>query len=134
MNGKATGRAIAVGSSAGTMFLLDSTGTNDNGVAVVSRWQSGALLGDDPAEQKTVTELRIDYQSASASSVTAQYSRDNGATFQGGQAVPMPAASVMSQGVAYPYLAARYPMFEVFTQGVRHRVARFQMTFLRGGR
>ena len=133
MNGRVTGRAILAGSSKGTIYYENSDGTNDNGTAVPCRWQSPALLGDDPSQQKTVRELRVDYQSNSASAMTVQFSADVGASFIS-SGISLPATSRMSQSIAYPYYGARYPLFEVTNEGVRHRLFRFQMTYTRGGR
>lgn len=124
-------RAMLAGSSKGTVFYLNSTGTNDNGIAVPTVWQSGGLLSDEPAERKTVTEFRVDYQADSASKITVQFSTDQGATFAA-SSLSLPAISAESQSVAFPYFGARYPAFEITSEGVRHRLMRFWLSFRRG--
>lgn len=133
MLGRVTGRTILVGSSAGTIYYSNSTVTSDNGTAVPSVWQSGALLGDDPSQQKTVKELRVDYQADAASRVTVQYTQNVGSSFHS-SSISLPAISTMSQADHYPYFGARYPAFEIWSEGVRHRISRFYLKFVRGGR
>jgi hypothetical protein len=127
-------RTILLGSSAGTLYSLSSTATSDNGTAVVSRWRSTGLGGEDPSQQKTVTEFRVDYQADSSSSLSVAFSRDLGNTFESGARMAIPSTSGMSQGVAYPYVAARYPSFEVSSEGQRYRLFRFFTKYRRGGR
>ena len=131
--GRDQGRAIIAGSSNGTIYYDSSTGTSDNGTAVPQVWQSGALLGGDPSQQKTVTKLLTDYQATTASKITVQYTQDVGASFHS-SSVSLPAISSMSQADSYPYFGARYPAFEVTAEGVRHRLFRFWLQFTRGGR
>lgn len=133
MDGRDLGKAILAGSSNGTIYSFSSTGTTDNGTAVPSVWQSGALLGDDMTQQKTVKEWRTDYQADSASRLTIRYSSDQGASFFS-SSVSLPAISTGSQADHYPYFGARYPSFEVWSEGVRHRLSRFYLRFVRGGR
>lgn len=134
MGGTSEARAMLVGSSAGTAFYFNSNATSDNGTAVEAKWLSTGLLGDDPSQQKTLLELRVDYQADSASSVTASFSQTLGASF--GVQVPLnlPAVSGLSQAIAYPYVAARYPAFQISTQGQRPRIFRMWLKYRRGGR
>jgi len=127
-------RDVYLGSSAGTVFLLDSTATNDNGVGVPCRWRSTALWGEVPGRQKTVTEWRADYQANSASSLTLRFSQNQGASFDPGIGVLLPATSGMSQAIAYPYVAARFPMMQVESEGQRFRLFRYWLTGRLGGR
>ncbi len=127
-------RSVYIGSSGGTMYELSSTATSDNGIGVESRWRSGGMEGLDPNEQKTVTGFRADYQADSASSLTVRFSQNAGASFEAGRRINLAATSELSQAVDYPYLPARYPMFEVTSQGQRYRLFRFYLTFRKSGR
>lgn len=127
-------RDVYIGSSAGTVFVLDSTATNDNGRPVVAKWRSTALWGEMPGRQKTVTEWRADYQGNSSSSITLKFSQNQGASFEVGMGIRLPANSAISQAVAYPYLPARFPMFQVESEGERYRLFRFYLTARLGGR
>lgn len=134
MAGTSEERGIMIGSSNGTLYYLNSAATSDNGTAVECRWQSSGLLGDDPSEQKSITEFRVDYQGDSASSLTCRFSQTLGASFGIETQLNLPTVSGMSQSIAYPYYAARYPSFEVSSQGQRHRLFRFYVRYRRGGR
>jgi hypothetical protein len=127
-------RDVYIGSSAGTVFLLDSVATMDNGVAVPCTWRSTALWGEMPSREKTVTEWRADYQGNSASSVTIRFSQNQGASFDPGLPLRLPANSALSQAVAYPYISARFPMFQVESEGQRYRLFRFFLTARVSGR
>lgn len=134
MGGSSEARAVLAGSSSGTLYTFSSTATSDNGTAVESRWRSTGLVGDDPSHQKTVREFRVDYQGDSASSMTVKFSQNLGGSFQQGQALDLPAASGLSQAVAYPYVSARFPQFEISSQGFRYKAFRMYVQFRRGGR
>jgi len=127
-------RDVYAGSSMGTVFRLDSTATQDNGVAVVSKWRSTALWGEIPERSKTVTECRIDYQGNSSSSVTIKFSQNQGASFDVGVGLQLPANSAISQAIAYPYVNARFPMFQIESEGQRYRMFRFWLTGRLGAR
>jgi hypothetical protein len=127
-------RDVYIGSSAGTVFLLDSVATSDNGVPIANRWRSTALWGEMPGRQKTVTEWRVDYQADSASSLTLSFSQNQGGSFEQAVGVGLPAVSGASQGVAYPYLSARFPQFQITSEGQRFRLFRFHLTARIGGR
>ena len=127
-------RSVYIGSSAGTMYELSSTVTSDNGTPVESRWRSTGLGGFEPQAQKTVTEWRADYQADSASSLTIRFSQNAGGSFEAGRRVNLPATSTLSQAIDYPYLPARYPMFEATSEGQRYRLFRFWLSLRRGGR
>ena len=127
-------RSVYIGSSAGTIYQFSSTVTSDNGTPVESRWRSTGLQGLQPDAQKTVTELRIDYQADSASSLTVRFSQTAGGSFEAGRRLGLPATSGISQAVDYPYLPARYPCFEISCEGHRYRVFRFHVKLRHGGR
>lgn len=127
-------RSVYIGSSGGTMYELSSTATSDNGVAVESRWRSTGLKPLGPNQQATATELRIDYQCNSASSLTVRFSQNAGASFEAGRRINLPATSGISQAVDYPYLPARYPMFELTSEAQRYRLFRMFLTMRAGGR
>lgn len=132
--GVVSGRAMAIGSSAGTMYAMNSSGTNDAGTAVPCRWQSGGPIAAQPQEQKTVTEFRVDYEADATSRLTVRFSADQGSSFVTSMNVALPQASVGSQGIGYPYFASRYPVFDLLSEGVRHRLVQFSMRWLSGGR
>lgn len=127
-------RDVYLGSSTGTVYLYDSVATNDNGTPVICKWRSTALWGEIPGREKTVTEWRADYQGNSASSLTLKFSQTQGASFDAGVGLALPANSALSQSVAYPYTSARFPMFEVSSEGWRYRLFRFFLTARLGGR
>jgi hypothetical protein len=132
--GSSEGRAVLAGSSEGTLYNFNSNATNDNGLAVRSFWQGHAMIGEAPARNKTLTKIAIDYQADSASSLSVAVSQNQGASFEDNQRVNLPAASVMSQAYAYPYIPARYPMLRVESEGVRYRLFRFLAECRFGGR
>lgn len=134
LGGSSEARAILAGSSAGTFYYFNSNATSDNGTAVESRWQSTGLGGEDPSHQKTLREFRVDYQGDSSSSLTVRFSTNLGGSFDQSTRLNLPAVSGLSQAIAYPYLTARYPSFEVASEGQRYRLFRFWMPFKRGGR
>ena len=126
-------RDVYLGSSSGTVYIYDSVATMDNTVTVPCRWRSSALWGDIPARDKTVTEWRVDYQADSASSLTVAFSQNQGASFEQGIGVSLPAISGASQMGAYPYLSAAYPCFEVSSEGQKYRLFRFYVAARIGG-
>jgi hypothetical protein len=134
MGGSSEARAILAGSSQGTLYYFNSNATTDNGTAVECKWLSTGLGGEDPSQQKTLREFRVDYQGDSSSSLTVRFSQTLGATFGDGTRLNLPTVSGLSQAIAYPYIASRYPSFEVSSQGQRHRLFRFWLSFRRGGR
>lgn len=127
-------RAILTGSSVGTLYYLNSNATSDNGTAVESKWPSTGLMGGDPTRQKTVTEFRMDYQGDSSSSVTVSFSRTLGASFDVQVGLNLPAVSGISQAVAFPYFSARYPSFQISSEGQRNRIFRFHLDHRESGR
>ena len=127
-------RAVHLGSSGGTMYHLSSNATSDAGIAVPAYWQSGALEGLSPGVQKTVSEIRVDYEGTSASSLTVKVSPNQGATFASGTHVALPTTSGVSQAIAYPHTAARYPMLRVEVEDQRPRLFRFHVVMRQGGR
>lgn len=127
-------RDVYLGSSTGTVYFLSSTATSDNGTAVSNRWRSTALWGEMPGRQKTVTEWRVDYRGDSDSSLTLKFSTNQGGSFDQGVGVALPAVSGASQAIAYPYVSANYPQFELTSEGFRYRLFRFRVTGKVGGR
>lgn len=134
MGGASESRAILIGSSAGTLYYMNSNATSDNGTPVQSRWLSTGIGGEDPSAQKTVREFRVDYQGDSSSSLTVRFSQTLGDSFGLQTRMNLPAVSGLSQAIAYPYITARYPAFEVSSEGQRYRLFRMWMQFRRGGR
>lgn len=127
-------RDIYLGSSAGTVFVMDSNATTDNGIAVPCKWRSTALWGEIPDRSKTLTEWRAEYQGNSASRLTVRFSQNQGASFDAGVGLQLPANSAISQAIAYPYVNARYPMFQVESDGQRYRLFRFYLKARFGAR
>ena len=132
--GVVSGRAMAMGSSNGTVYVMNSTGTNDAGTAMPCRWQSGGPIATSPQEQKTVNEFRVDYEADSTSHLTVRFSQDQGNSFVTSVPVPLPTASQGSQGIGYPYFGCRYPVFDILSEGYRHRLSQFYITHKQGGR
>jgi hypothetical protein len=127
-------RAVLMGSSAGTLYYLNSNATSDNGTPVRSYWQSSSVAGESPTVTKTMTRLYVDYQADSASSLTIAVSQNQGASFDQGQVVNLPASSGLSQVRADPYTPARYPTFRVESEGFRYRLFRFLVELRYGSR
>src|SRR5256886_3566554 len=127
-------RAIHVGSSHGTMYYLNSGATSDNGLPVRSIWRSHAMFGFEPNRQKTMNRMRIDYLSEGQSILTAEASASQGASFDQPIQVTLPANSVLSEAVFHFYTAARYPMFQVSSEGERYKLYRFWLSVRAGGR
>ena len=127
-------RATHVGSSAGTQYFLNSTATSDQGIACRSIWRSSALFGFEPNRQKTMNRIRIDYQTGSASTLSLEASRNQGASFDPAISMALPANSQLSEAVAHFYTAARYPMFQISSEAQRYRIYRFWMNVRAGGR
>jgi len=123
-----------IGSSDGTVWYLNSSGTVDDGTPRTSKWRSGAFGGDEPEHQKVVNAFRMDYTADSASTLTVRFSRDQGATFDPDITLPLPAATQESMVPAFPYTLARYPMFEVQTDDSFLDLLRFWVPVRRGGR
>lgn len=134
LGGTSEARSPMVGSSAGTLYTYSSQATSDNGTPVLSYWRSTVAGGLNPTQQKTVTEVRIDYQADSASSLTLRLSTNAGASFGASQRLDIPATSSISQAIGYPYLAGRYPLLEVQSEGFKHRLYRFYLKYKTGGR
>lgn len=126
--------SVYAGSSDGTMYYMSSGATRDDGQPVTLRWRSHGLGGGDPRQLKTLREVRLDYQADSTSDVTVRISMDGGQTFDVGQRVQVPPASVESQAVFYVFGAGRYPMFEVVQDSGKMRIYRCHATFRKQGR
>lgn len=126
--------ATYAGSSGGTLFTFDTSATSDAGVVVEARWRSGGLGGEEPGRTKTVTEIRVDYEAQSASSLTVRVSPDQGASFVAGQRLHLPTASTESQVVSHQFVNARYPVVEICSETGRPKVARLWVHTRRQGR
>ena len=98
------------------------------------RWRSLAYGGFEPTRSKTMTEVRIDYQCDSASSMTLRTSADQGGTFDAGVGLNLPACSQESQVRAFVYSAARYPCWEILSESQDFRLYRFWVTMRAQGR
>src|SRR3989449_7215832 len=134
LGGASETRAMHIGSSTGTMYQFDSNATTDNGTAVRSIWRSPALFGYQPNRQKTMGRIRVDYISTSQSTVSFEASRNQGASFEPAVQLSLPANSYLSEAIAHVYASARYPMFQVSSEGERYRLFRFWLSVRAGGR
>ncbi len=125
-------------SSTGTAYRLTSDYTQDtpaaSALSTSAYWEFMPWGGDAPAVQKSVTEVRIDYDSASASSLTVRTSPSNGDAFSAGVRIALLANSVVSQGIAYVQEASRYPVVRVEQESQRQRIHRAHVTARIGGR
>lgn len=132
--GRQMGKGTLVGSSKGTIYYFNPSGTSDAGTAVPCKYRTPGLLADDPSEQKTVREFRLAYQSDSRSSLSVSYSQTVGASSVASAGLSLVTASVASQAIDYPYFGTRYPTVEVSSEGARYRLFQFFLTYTRGGR
>ena len=62
------------------IYCWRSDQTRENSAAIDARWRTPSFRLRGADEKKTVTEVRLDYTSTSASSVSIYYTGDNGAT------------------------------------------------------
>lgn len=127
------GKVVAVGDSKGTMYYF-SNGTQDDGISIGARWRSAALAGSSPDGVKVLQEVRIDYQSDSATSLTLRASRDQGQSFDPIVTVPLVQSSQENTAVAHVYTVARYPTFEVQVESAGPKLYRFWAKMREGGR
>ena len=139
LGGSTLNRTVHLGSSNGTTYTFTSTGTADQATSagfqpVQARWRSVAYGGFEPMREKTLLEWRADYQADSSSSVTVRFSQDQGGSFTQSVEVNLPATSQQSQVKAFPYVAARYPQFEVLSEGQRWSLYRFWVAMRASGR
>lgn len=134
LTGSSEARQTYVGSSNGTVYTLSSTATSDLTLPTQCIWRSSALFGFKPNVQKTMDRIRMDYQADSTSTLTLAPSRNQGASFDPGFTISLAANSAMSEAVAHFYAAARYPMFQISSDGERYRIFRFWLKVRAGGR
>ena len=125
-------------SSQGTMYRLTSEYTQDalsgSTVNTHAYWEFMPFGGEVPAAQKAVTQVRVDYDALSASSLTVRTSPDQGATFSAGVRLSLGTSSVVSQGVAYVYETSRYPVVRIEQESQRARIHRAHVAARIGGR
>lgn len=126
--------ALYLGSSSGTMYTASSAATTDDGVATVCRWRSGGMGGELPGRTKTLTEVRVDYQSGSLSTMTLRCSPDGGANFPVSTTALLPLSSEQSQSVMYVYMNARYPVIEMEVDGSGPKIYRMTAALTPQGR
>jgi hypothetical protein len=126
LGGTSSKRALYAGTSNGTVALFASTATGDLGPGVLSE----ALVvvpNDDPTRKLYVREVRLDYQSNSASSVTLRLSNDFGQSYQQAVGVALPVAPLSGQTSVYLGLEATYPSLQ-FQHDQGHRFALQRVT------
>lgn len=125
-------------SSQGTMYYLNSSYTQDalSGTtpSVSAYWEFMPFGGEAPPVQKSVTQVRVDYDGPSASSLTVRTSPDNGNSFNAGKRIALPATSIVSQGIADVYETSRYPVVRLEQESQRQRIHRVHVTARIGGR
>jgi hypothetical protein len=68
--------------------------------------------------------MRLDFQADSASSLSVQVSGDQGATFEGGEALALGTTSTLSQQDAYVDISSRYPVVRLSSSVGRPRISR----------
>lgn len=127
--------AVYAGNSNGTLLIFSASGTSDgNGdsegpnpgsfTTMRAYWRSGGLVGGEPDRLKRIVEARLDYQADSASSLSVRVSADQGATWEGGEALALGTTSTLSQQDAYVDVNSRYPMVELSSDVGRPRISR----------
>jgi len=127
------GRKVAAGDSRGTMYYF-SNGTQDDGLAIGAKWRSSALGGTSPDGVKVLQEVRVDYQSDSAATMSVRASRDQGGSYDPVVTVTLAQSAQVNTGVAHLYTVARYPTFEVQVDSAGPRLYRFWAKMREGGR
>lgn len=117
-------RTVLIGTSSGTAAQFISTATNDMGSRVDAQYL-GHLGNANPDRRQLLTELWIDYQATSVSSLTIKTSKDFGQSFDNTYAVSLPAAVPSGQTVVQVNQSAVYPsvLFEA-DSGSRFRLQR----------
>lgn len=91
---------------------LNSNATNDFGTAIDCRMFT--LVGNpDPTVRQNVREVRIDYRTDSASSISLRLSGDVGATYPVDTAVALPVARLSAQTVVGTGVTGVYPAIEL---------------------
>lgn len=127
-----------VASSNGTIYRLSSEYAKDSlsvsSASVLAYWEFLPFGGETPAAQKLVTQVRVDYDAPSASSLTVRTSANQGETFSPGVRLSLGASSIVSQGVAYVNEASRYPVVRIEQESQRARIHRAHVTARVGGR
>lgn len=127
-------QTVVLASSRGTLYQPNSTITRDAVTQVVTRfWESPSLGAEWPAAQKVITEIRADYRAPSASSLTVRALQ--GVTYSTGTALALPAASGVTQAVAYAQTPSRYAALRVEADSRdSSELHRFFVTMRVGGR
>lgn len=135
IGGTSYGRAVHLGTSAGSLAFYGTANTGtDPSTPVLHRWRSLAYGGNDPTHEKTLLELRLDYQADAPSTITVRTSADQGGTFDTGVRVELPACSQQSQVRAFVYASARYPMWEILTEDRNFKLLRMYASMKPTGR
>jgi len=124
LGGTSNKRAMYAGTSTGTVAVFTSTATGDLGPAVLSEVMV-VIPNEDPTRKMYVREVRLDYQSNSASSMTLRLSNDFGQTYQQEFGVALPIAPLSAQTVVFPGVEATYPCIQFqHDQGHRFSIQR----------
>jgi hypothetical protein len=114
-------RAMYAGTSNGTVATFSASATSDLGSLVETTYLA-VVPNEDPTRKQYVREVRLDYRSTSASSLTIRLSNDFGTTFQSSVAVALPAAPTSAQTVIGVGMEAVYPCIQ-FQHDTGHRFA-----------
>jgi hypothetical protein len=121
MGGVVNQRAMYAGCSSGTVATFTASATSDMGSLVESQYLA-VIPNDDPTRKLYVREVRLDYRSASASSLTLRMSKDFGTTYSQSVAVALPVAALSAQTTVFVGLEAQYPCIQ-FQHDAGHRFA-----------
>jgi hypothetical protein len=127
------GRVLATATSDGTIAFF-SDGTRDLGLSIGARWRSHALGADTFDYTKVLQEVKLDYQSNSAATVSVRASRDQGATYDPAVTIMLEQSAQQNSATAHVYTHAEYPTFEVQVDSQGPKIYRLWATMRIGGR
>lgn len=130
--GKRWVTAFSVG---GEIFSFRSGQTNDNGTTIDARWRSHGLSGRNPMHQTHLSEVWIDFENDSNSTVTVHVgSAASAHNFDSG--IPALLASAGGSPALVPvWKTDNAPVFELrVSDGGRPRIGSLQATLSDGGR
>jgi len=125
---------VFVGSSDGTIYYMDSDATTDDGTPVETKWRSGSVGGQQPGQNKRVSQVRLDYKADAASQVTVGVSGDGGATVGTSQSVTLMAGTQVQQKQIDVDLDSLYPQVVISSENLRGKVRRITVSFRPTGR
>lgn len=127
-------------SSAGTVFSTKSSLAadrpgSDSTATVTAVFQTTPLGVDLPGNYKQITEVNLDYRSASASTLTLKISGDGGNNYETtGRAVSLGSAPVSGRVQAQTYFGGGFPTIELTSTSTGFELHRLEVTLAIGGR